>query len=131
MLPAPKAYQMAIWEGASPTLLAYVEDAAAIAILQAGCSSIAYAIYNTGTTPPTSVATGSLTVSAVIFNALQTGYGWPYATGFNFKWKVLGTLIPGVKTFRVEVVITAAGADADKIPLDPWEIEAQEIYSLP
>ena len=77
-------------------------------IVQGDLASIAYAI--TGA-DGTSVGTGSLTVSEVVFDTLQTDARWSVdSTGYNFRWDVdvsaEGLVSPGTYTF--EVAFTAA-----------------------
>ncbi len=125
MQSSPTKAVCAIWEGASPVLLAYVVDSGDDAVLQAGVASIAYAIINLKT--QTVIATGTLTIADVIYDTLQTGNGWTYpGAGYNFRWKIPGSSFPaGNGAYRVEVEISAGG---DVLPV-VGDVEVSKRYS--
>lgn len=76
-----------------------------VALLQANVSTATYEIWKRRN--PSSRISGSLTVSAVIYDTLQTDSGWDadnYPTGFNFKWNISGLYLPDDdETYRVKV----------------------------
>jgi len=81
-----------VFKNGSATLMARIVGAAGAAVKQADLSSAKYTIYLLDDDDPngeTAVAGHedvALTVSAVIFNTLQTGGLWTKdATGYNFK----------------------------------------------
>lgn len=78
------------------------------AAVQADFSAITYAVYS----GETSIGTGTLTVSSVIYNSLQTGSIWTVdSTGFNFKATLAASLFPtGNTTYTVEFKHTLADA---------------------
>lgn len=85
-----------------------VYGAAATAILQADLSSIALYVYDRTTQEQVGV-TLALTVSAVIFDTLQTDARWTKdATGYNFRTTISGaTYFPdGDTSYRVEIIGT-------------------------
>ena len=114
-----------MWEGASPVCMARVVDSDDALVLQAGVASIAYAIVNLRT--QLVIATGTLTIANVIFDTLQTGHGWTLAgAGYNFRWKMPGSLFPaGNGVYRVEIEISAGG---DVLPL-VFDVEVSKRYS--
>src|ERR1700680_3312199 len=57
-----------------------------VAVLQAGLSTITYKVEDITAPVIAAIASGSLTVSAVIFNTIQTDSEWVQdTTGYNFK----------------------------------------------
>jgi hypothetical protein len=109
-------YAADIYEDGTPTLLARVYGTAGTPITQATCSSIAYSI--TDTTTNTVADSGSLTISAVIYDTLQTDAIWTKdATGYNFKWTPSATYLsaPGV-TYAVEATITTTTSAKIQVP---------------
>lgn len=89
------------------------------AIVQADVSSIAYSVYDKSDTT-TATTTGTLTVSDVIYNTLQTDSRWGKdATGYNFGWNVPASIFAaGNKTYRIEVKITPSSGEAIHIVRD-------------
>ncbi len=85
--------------GNSFTILAYVTGVDQTAIVQSGLSAASYVLtrleQGEGLSEGTVVASGSLTVSSVIFNTLQTDYGWPtrLGAGYNFRQTISGANI--------------------------------------
>jgi hypothetical protein len=81
------------------------------AITQALTSSITYSVFDAPTSS-TASATGTLTVSSVIFDTLQTGTAFTtYAdsTGYNFRTTMAKSLFPDPKSYRCEFVVTLTG----------------------
>lgn len=85
--------------GNSFTILAYLTGVDQTAIVQSDLSAAAYVLtqleQGEGVSDGTVVASGSLTISAVIFNTLQTDYGWPtrLGAGYNFRHTISGANI--------------------------------------
>ena len=98
-----------MWEGSTPVLMARIVDSEDAYVLQAGVAGIDYAVIDLKNSHRT-VASGTLAKADVIFDTLQTGKGWSYTPGYNFRWKVpAGSFPAGDGTYRVEVEITAGG----------------------
>ena len=98
-----------MWEGSTPVLMARIVDSDDAYVLQAGVAGIDYAVIDLKNSHRT-VASGTLAKADVIFDTLQTGKGWTYLTGYNFRWKIpAGSFPAGPGCYRVEVEITAGG----------------------
>lgn len=125
MQTSPTKATVAIWEGASPVVMAYVVDSDDDDVTQAGVASISYAIVNLRT--QVVLSTGTLTIADVIYDTLQTGNGWTYpGNGYNFRWKIPGSSFPaGAGVYRVEIEISAGG---DVLPL-VFDVEVSKRYS--
>ena len=99
-------------EDSSVALMARVEGADGANITQATVSSIDYDVYeSTSATPNTEVVvTVSLTVSSVVFDALQTDSGWDTVEdplGFNFRYVALPAHFPnGGAYYDIEIKMT-------------------------
>lgn len=80
------------------------------ALQQADLSSIALSVYDE-CDPSTAIATATLTISAVVFNTLQTDARWTLdSTGYNFAYWTATTHMPhGNRTYRFEIKYTHAG----------------------
>jgi hypothetical protein len=82
--------------GNSITILAYIDGVDQDAIVQADIASAAYVLTRVDDgeelSEGTTIASGSLTVSNVVFNTLQTTYGWPtrLGAGYNFRHTLSG-----------------------------------------
>lgn len=105
-----EAFKEAIWEDDSPTFLARLMVDASntlTAIQQSDLSSITYAVYYR----TTEIGSGTLTISSVVYNTLQTGTIWSRdSTGFNMKVSLSSNLFPtGNREYRVEFTFTLAG----------------------
>jgi hypothetical protein len=93
------------WEDGSVSLLARVVGQDAVAVTQASLTTITYKIFDTfSTTPTTAVASGTLTVSDVIFDTLQTDARWTKDnTGYNFLHAIgAGVLTKEDTAYRIE-----------------------------
>lgn len=113
---AASVFAADIYEDGTPVLLARVTGVANAAITQATCSSIAYTI--TDTTSLTVVDSGSLTISAVVYDQLQTDAVWSRdALGYNFKWtpSAANFAAPGV-TYATEVAFTMGTGEKIQVP---------------
>jgi hypothetical protein len=109
MQTSPVKPAMSMWEGATPVLMARIVDSDDDYVLQAGVTSIAYSVIDLQNSHRV-VGSGSLAAADVIFDTLQTGHGWTYVAGYNFRWKVPAASFPaGEGCYRVEVEITAGG----------------------
>lgn len=101
------------------------------ALTQALTSAITYKVFDSPTTT-TASASGSLTVSSVIFDTLQTNSIWTTyvdSTGYNFRSVFARSLFPdGNKTYRVEVIVTLAGGSGYQFPVD-FELSTADIQS--
>jgi hypothetical protein len=83
------------------------------ALTQALTTSISYSVYDSPTTT-TASATGTLTVSSVIFDTLQTWSIWTTyldSTGGNFRTTMAKSLFPDAKQYRVEFLVTLSGGN--------------------
>jgi len=82
------------------------------AIVQADISAIVYSVYNKADLT-TATTTGTLTVSDVIFDTLQTDSRWGKdSTGYNFAWNVPASIFAlGNVTYRIEVKLTPAAGE--------------------
>lgn len=99
-----------VWDGVTATALRrlyYDASGTKTLITQATVSTITYAVYDdAGAT----IVSGSLTVSAVVYDSLQTGTIWTRdGTGFNFKHKLPATAFPNPnETYRLTYTFTMA-----------------------
>jgi hypothetical protein len=93
------------WEDGSVSLLARVVGQAGTAVTQASLTSITYKIFDTlSDTPTSAVASGTLTISDVIFDTLQTDARWTKDnTGYNFLHTIgAGVLTKENTVYRIE-----------------------------
>lgn len=99
--------------GVGFALMARFTDVNADNIVQADVTSITYEVF--ALSAPNSIATATLTVSAVVFNTLQTDNEWPtvaYPDGYNFLWAVPGALVPDQgKRYRFIIDILLADGE--------------------
>lgn len=91
MLPSEALYAEA-WSAAGLMLLSRIAGWLNVPIVQADITSIQCTVRDT--TNDTITYNEPLTVSAVIFNALQTGAIWTDATGYNFLHTIPATAFP-------------------------------------
>ncbi len=106
-MPIPKPTKGVAVEDGGATLLARIVGNDAANVTQASVSSITYQVFKRGAT--TDIAAASpLTVSAVIFDTLQTGDEWTVdATGYNFKYVTDVLELPdGKSVFIFEFKVT-------------------------
>lgn len=118
-------YQDSHWEDADLVLMARIKGADAQNILQATISSISLKVFDLADGEQVG-ATLALTVSSVIFDALQTDSRWTEdATGYNFRYTLDGDYFPvGDRDYRIEVVFTPT--TGSPFPL-VYEISAQAL----
>ena len=107
-----KVPQAVVFEDTTVTFLARLKvDASNVltAAVQSDFSAITYAVYS----GETSIGTGTLTISSVIYNALQTGSIWTVdTTGFNFKATLAASLfLSPSTTYTVEFKNTLTGGN--------------------
>ncbi len=80
----PTPIQGNIYEDGGASVMARVIGNAGTAITQASLSSISYKVFDLAT-GETALQSGVLTISAVVFDALQTDARWTAdSTGYNF-----------------------------------------------
>jgi hypothetical protein len=106
-------------------LYARVTNVAGTAITQASLTSAHYQVRDL--TAQTSGTKTALTVSSVVYDALQTGEGWSDvdSTGYNFKYVVPATEFahdpdddeaPIVHRYQVDVLFTPASGEPFVVP---------------
>lgn len=103
-----------VMEGTDPTFAARVQVIRGNDwgdVQQADVASITYASFEVDADgAATQVSSGTLTISAVIFDALQTGDIWPFEDGFNFRPSIQRENFPdGDVSYRVECLFTLTG----------------------
>lgn len=111
-------------EGAGAVLLARVVGNAGTPITQASLSSISRLVYVPATA--TSVSSGTLTISSVVYDALQTGDLWAAdSEGYNFKDTIgASTLSEGNTVYRVEYKFTPTSGEVFKVLFDLTTVES-------
>mgnify|MGYP000105578392 CR=1 FL=1 len=105
-------FRYSVWEDTGHSLMARIIGDDAANIQQSDISSIAYSVFDLSDTA-TVVTSGSLTVSNVIFDTLQTDARWDAdSTGYNFRWDIPASLFPtGGKDYRIEIAFTPTGGE--------------------
>jgi len=96
-----------VWEDGGGTVLARAVGQDAVAITQASLTSVAWKAFDeSGATPDTPVATGTLTIATDIFDTLQTDPRWTLdSTGYNVKHEIAASVFSaGDHIYRVEYV---------------------------
>ena len=97
------------WAGDSLGLMARVVGESATYITQASLSTITYKVYDPSLIgSPAPISSGSLTISSVVFDALQTDARWNLdSIGYNFRWNMpAGTLPLSNRAYRIEIKCT-------------------------
>lgn len=121
-------FRETIFEETTPTFLGrLMRDASGVetAVVQADLDTITYQVWLEGTL----VSSGSLTVSAVVYDTLQTGSIWTKdAIGYNFKHRLADSFTDGNKTYLVIHHVTLTGGDKAK---GVWEITTHDIPEVP
>ena len=107
-----------IWEDSGYTVLARILGHDGDAVQQADVSAISYTVEES-TDPSTEVASGTLTVSSVVYNTLQTDSRWARdTTGFNFAAAMPATTVPnGSMTYLVDYTFTPATGQQYHFPV--------------
>ena len=109
---ASTIHKLAVFEDTGFSLMARIQGTDAEDIQQADISSIAYSVYDLSSTgSPTT--TGSLTVSNVVFDTLQTDSRWNTdTTGYNFRWDVPASIpADGAKNYQIEIAFTPTSGE--------------------
>ena len=95
-----------VWEDSGATCLSRVVGNDGAAVTQASLTALTYKVFDENSaTPGTAATSGTLTISEVIYDTLQTGDLWESTddTGYNFKWQVpASVLTTGGHLYRVE-----------------------------
>lgn len=117
-MPVAQVFRAVCFEDAGVTFLARIKGNDGSNITQASLSSIAYTV--TDMADASTVISGTLTISAVVFDALQTGARWTVdSTGYNFLWAAPATLAPtGGRKYRVELLFTPASGAVFVLPFE-------------
>ena len=94
---------------------------------QSDCSSITMKAWDVDDYD-TPVLDATLTVSAVVYDTLQTDGRWSVdATGYNFRYDVADTVCTTAGTqYRFEAVVTTSGG---KLPPMVWIVNCKETRS--
>lgn len=95
-------HSFTVFEGSGATLMARVQGNDGQNIKQADLTAITCKVFDK--TDATNVATPSITVSAVIFDTLQTDDRWTVdVTGYNFRHEQLASVFSGGgRIYRIE-----------------------------
>jgi hypothetical protein len=106
-MPTPTIIKGVVIEDGGATLLARIVGNAGTVITQATITSITYQEFKKGTTIDIAV-NSPLTVSSVVFDALQTDAIWTIdSTGYNFSYAAAATEFPdGRETYEWEFKFT-------------------------
>ena len=108
-----------IWEDGGYTVLARILGHDGSAITRSDVSSIAWTVAEI-TVPDTVVASGTLTVSDVVYDALQTSDArWSLdTTGFNFAAAMAASTVPnGNKVYRLRFTFTPTTGEVYPMPV--------------
>lgn len=119
----------AIFEDAGATILARITGHAGSPITQASLSSIAYKVFDrSGADPDTATQTGTLTISTVVYDALQLDARWTVdASGYNFLHAAPAAWFPDAShRYRIEYKLTPAAGEIFWVIA---EITTKPIYS--
>jgi cystathionine beta-lyase/cystathionine gamma-synthase len=106
---AASPFKFEVWEDSGFSIMGRVLGPDATNVTQAGVTSIAFSVYDKANLA-VALSTGTMTVSTVIFDTLQTDARWTVdSTGYNFRYDAPNTLLPrGSATYRLEVAFTPA-----------------------
>lgn len=124
----PQLHRVGIWEDTGLVCMARLVTDANVNVVQADISSIAYSVFDLVTRTADVISGTSLTVSAVIFDTLQTDARWSTdSTGYNFRWTVPATAFPtGGRSYRVEFKFTPASGQVFFVS---YEVDVSEIMT--
>lgn len=120
-----------VFEDSGASLMARIKGGDGANITQASISSIAYSVFSlsttNGVTTGTETTTGTLTVSDVVFDTLQTDARWGKdSTGYNFRWDVPASVLAnGDTTYRIEIKFTPTSGEAFHVVA---EVETVGLY---
>jgi len=124
----PRLITGVVWERSGVSLMARIVGQDAQNITQSALVSISFKIFDLAV-PEAAKSSGTLTVSSVVFNTLQTDTRWTKdATGYNFRHDVGATAFSGgTKDWRIEYLFTPSGGAAPFWVV--FELHAHRIYS--
>ncbi len=111
-------YQLKTMEDSGCSIMARVRLPSAAYITQSAISTVTVSYRRTDVTG--AITTTSLTVSAVVFDTLQTGNFWTKdPTGYNFKWDASASIFTaGNGKYAVTFLFTPASGAAFKVPCE-------------
>lgn len=111
-MPQATVFQAHVFEDGGAILMARVVGNAAAAITQASLAGITYSVHDL-TADAAVVTSTALTVSAVVFDTLQTDALWTKdATGYNFKHAIGPSAFPtGKRKYAVEYLFDPASGN--------------------
>lgn len=113
-------------EDSAAVLLARVLKASGAPIVQADVSSISVKVFDAGEASQVG-STYTPTVSAVVYNTLQTDSRWSEdTTGYNLAIALAGSYWPTAGRYQAEVKITPVSGDAFYVV---FALEALNIFS--
>ena len=107
------AAQSVSWLGNSLAILARVHNLAQTNITQLVVTSIVRNIY-LESTDALLVGPTELNKANVVFDTLQTDYGWTYSTGYNFRDSINGTLLTTAGALRIVYTIVASDGRSEE-----------------
>jgi hypothetical protein len=126
-MPAPTIHKAEFFEDSGGSLMARVLAPDATVITSSKITGITYSVYDTAAASTSIVNASTLTVSAVVFDTLQTDARWDRdATGYNFRYDVNSSELPnGKKKYRFEFKFDpVSGADFHVA----WEVTTVDLY---
>ena len=94
---------------------------------QSQVSSIAWSAWDVNSPDTKVVDAAALTVSTVVFNALQLDGRWPDATGYNFRHTVGPTTFTTPGQYRIEHKVTLVGGAV--FFLGPWIVQVEDVWT--
>lgn len=127
MTVAAEPFHCVVWEDNGFSLMSRVIGDDATDVRQADISTITWKLFDKEARTVV-VDSGSLTVSSVIFDTLQTDARWKAdSEGYNFRWDVPETLLPtGDTDYRIELKYTT---DTAIVFHDVFEPSTRDLYS--
>ena len=97
-------------------------------LTQAATTSITYKVFDLDNNNA-QTGTGTLTVADVVYDTAQTGGGWPYDDGYNFRYVLPASCFPtGGHKYIAELIFTPAGADPQPFAV-VYEIIARKLLT--
>jgi hypothetical protein len=125
-MPSAKTFRSEINEDSAVVVTALLLDTPdETALVQSDFSAIAWKLFNYN--DRTKVASGTLTISSVVFNTLQDWPAKPNETGYNFKAEFSGTYFTqATQRYRMEILFTLSGGESFPVILD---LSATEVFS--
>lgn len=124
----PLVKEASVWQGSDVVLMARIRNIDGAYIQQSDLSSIALTVYDRNDDMAVVVGPLALTISSVVFNALQPWDGVLWTadrTGYNFKCRVAGAAaFPDATDYRVDAIFTLT--DGTKFPVQ-FNLTALEV----